>query len=201
MAKKIVSQLDVLGYLIGSAEADEDQRQKERWLLPALCVDLPPPDVPDGLRARYVGSEFVFEAMPAEPLPPEPTLDELKTARISGLSADCGAQIVAGFLSSALGAQHTYPAGSLDQINLTASVVASLLPGLPAGWTTPFWCADAEGNWTLAAHTEAQIQKVGADGKAAILTAIEKNTMLAAQVMAATTAADVDAIVWDQATP
>lgn len=127
---------------------------------------------------------------------PPLTLAQAQAAKVAELSAACQAQIYAGFQSSALGAAHTYPAKDKDQTNLAGSVVASLLPSLPANWTTPFWCADANGTWAFVAHTAAQIQQVGADGKAAIITALEKNAGLAAQVMAATSIAAVQAIVW-----
>lgn len=119
-----------------------------------------------------------------------------KSAKIAELSAACQAQIYAGFQSSALGAAHTYPAKDKDQANLSGSVVASLLPGLPANWTTPFWCEDATGSWSFVQHTAAEIQQVGTDGKSAILAALQKNSTLAAQVMAAANVADVQAIVW-----
>lgn len=123
-------------------------------------------------------------------------LSAAQQQQIAALSAACQACIFAGFTSNALGAAHTYPAKSLDQQNLSASVLASLMPGTPANWTTPFWCADTNGNWAYVEHTAAQIQQVGQDGKTAILACLEKNNSLAVQVMAATTVAQVQAIVW-----
>jgi hypothetical protein len=96
----------------------------------------------------------------------------------------------------ALGAAYTYPAKDTDQQNLASSVLASLMPANATGWTTPFWCADANGNWAFVNHTVAQIQQVGIDGKTAILSAMGKNATLAAQVMAATTLEAVQAITW-----
>lgn len=127
---------------------------------------------------------------------PTLTLAQVQAAKVAELSAACAAQIYAGFTSSALGAAHTYPAKDKDQANLSGSVVASMLPNLPAGWTTPFWCMDAAGAWAFVPHTAAQIQQVGADGKAAVVTALEKNAALAAQVMADTTVAAVQAVAW-----
>ncbi|HDR9065468.1 hypothetical protein JQC70_22390 [Burkholderia contaminans] len=117
-------------------------------------------------------------------------------AQIAALNAACAGAIAAGFISSALGAAHTYPAQITDQQNLSASVLASLMPNLPSGWTTPFWCADSSGAWSYAMHSAAEIQQVGQDGKAAILAAISKKAALAAQVNAATSVADVQAVVW-----
>lgn len=127
---------------------------------------------------------------------PAPTMTEVRAAKLTELSDACAAQIYAGFASSALGAPHTYPAKDRDQVNLSASVTASLIPNLPANWTTDFWCADGAGVWALRPHTAAQIQQAGMDGKTAIETAICKNATLAAQVMAATTIAAVQAMVW-----
>lgn len=127
---------------------------------------------------------------------PAPTLAQAQAAKVAELSAACQAQIYAGFQSSALGAVHTYPAKDKDQANLSGSVVASLLPNLPAGWTTPFWCEDGNGTWAFVPHTAAQIQQVGSDAKSAIVAALEKNASLAAQVMAAADVAAVQAIVW-----
>ncbi len=127
---------------------------------------------------------------------PAPSLYTVKADRSSVLSAACQAQIYAGFQSSALGAVHTYPAKDKDQSNLAASVLSSMYPGLPADWTTPFWCMDGNGVWAFVPHTAAQIQQVGVDGKAAIVSALQKNAALQAQVKAANTVADVEAVTW-----
>lgn len=133
--------------------------------------------------------------------PPVPTAAQLlaqaRAAQIASVTSACQTAILAGFASLALGAAHTYPAQITDQQNLSASVLASLLPALPTGWTTPFWCADASGNWSYASHTADQIQQVGRDGKAAIIAAIQKKAAIVAQINAATTIATVQAITWE----
>lgn len=116
--------------------------------------------------------------------------------KLAELSAACQGAIFAGFDSSAMGAVHHYPAKDRDQSNLAGSVLASILPGLPINWTTPFWCADVVGNWAFVAHTAAQIQQVGIDAKSAIVVALERNATLASQVMAATTIEAVQGVVW-----
>ncbi|MBD1412847.1 hypothetical protein ID145_16865 [Burkholderia contaminans] len=125
------------------------------------------------------------------------SLADTRAAQIAALDAACKTAIYAGFSSSALGDVHTYPAQDTDQQNLSVSVLASLMPNLPTGWTTPFWCCDSSGVWSYVPHSAAQIQQVGQDGKAAILAAIAKKAQLAAQVNAATTIAAVQAIVWE----
>jgi len=130
------------------------------------------------------------------PLPVPPTLDQVVASKLAEFSGDCQADIYSGFHSSALGADYLYPAKATDQQNLASSVLASLLPAQPDDWTTPFWCADADGEWAFRPHTAAQIQQVGKDGKARILACMAQNVALAAQVQAATTVAAVQAIAW-----
>lgn len=124
------------------------------------------------------------------------TLSSAQAAKLAEVTAACGAAILAGYTSAALGILHTYPAKDTDQANMTASVVASLLPGLPADWTTPFWCADASLTWAFVPHTAAQIQQAGQDGKTAILAAQARLADLKAQIAAATTADQVNALSW-----
>lgn len=131
---------------------------------------------------------------------PAPTsaqqLASAQAAQLASLSASCAAAIVGGFTSTALGSVYTYPSKPTDQQNLSASVLASLMPDLPANWQTPFWCEDATGKWAFVNHTAAQIQQVGQDGKAAILDCMAKNATLSAEVMAAATVGAVQAITW-----
>ncbi len=124
------------------------------------------------------------------------TLDEIRAAKQLQMSEACAAHIVGGFLSSALGAPHLYPAKPTDQANLVASVTDSLLVGGDAGWSTPFPCADAYGLWLFREHTVAQIQQVGRDGKAAILAATGKNEALRQQIEVAD-ADQIEVITWE----
>ena len=127
---------------------------------------------------------------------PAPTLAQAQANQVAALRSACDAAIVGGFQSSALGSAHTYPSGTIDQINLMGSVTASLLPGVGSGWSTPFWCADTSSNWSWQNHTAAQIQQAGADGKAWVVTCQTKLATLTAEVAAATTIAAVEAITW-----
>lgn len=138
----------------------------------------------------------------------EPTVDVLEQAWDSVLvqqarvvqlaqitSASQSAQ-TAGFVSSALGSPHTYPSGIADQANLTAVITGSMIPGQPSGTTYLFWCKDGAGLENFVAHTAAQIQQVGLDALAAIMAGKSKQLTLSAQIQAATTIAEVQAIVW-----
>ncbi len=123
-------------------------------------------------------------------------LAQPQAAQIAILRAAAAAAITGGYQSSALGAAHTYPSTTNDQINMLGSVAASMLPSLPAGWTTEFWCADSTGAWAFQPHTAAQIQAAGNDGKAWVTACQTKLATLAAEVTAATTLAAVRGVVW-----
>ena len=123
-------------------------------------------------------------------------LDAAKTQQIDKINASCKTEIYTGYLSNALGAPYRYPAQDTDQRNMISSVTKSMLPGLVPGWTIAFPCADANGVWADRPHTAAQIQQAGSDGFAAINAAREKNAALVAQIMAATTIAEVQAVTW-----
>lgn len=123
-------------------------------------------------------------------------LSTVKSNQISDVSAACREAIYSGFTSDALGGTFTYPTSDTDQTNLLGSYSASLDPGIPSDWTTPFWCADASGNWALRPHSATQIRKAYTDGMAQKLAYIQKNATLAAEIIAAPTNADVVALKW-----
>lgn len=69
---KEVCQLDEGGYFIGATTADESPLEKGVYLMPAGAVDVEPPTVPDGKRAKYVDGVFEIEGFPEPEPPPEP---------------------------------------------------------------------------------------------------------------------------------
>ena len=123
---------------------------------------------------------------------PAPTPAE----KVAELTAACAAAIVSGYTSSALGEVHSYPNDQIAQINMMGSVTGSLLSGLPADWTTPFWCADRAGIWQMRQHTAAQIQRAGRDGAAHVVACQQQLVALNAAVAAANTPEAVAAVVW-----
>jgi len=120
---------------------------------------------------------------------PAQTLAETKTAQIAILTASCGAAIVAGFPSNALGTAYTYPSQPHDQTNLIGAVAGGLA-------TINFWCADSVGVWGFTAHTALQIKQVLADGGTQRMEYSAKLLDLVTKVNAAATVVDVQAVVW-----
>jgi hypothetical protein len=124
------------------------------------------------------------------------SLEALRTRKAAEMSQRCADTILGGFVSSALGEAHTYPAKPSDQANLTGSVVRSFYPNVGVDWLTPFWCADADGVWAFRMHTAAQIQHVGDDAVAARLECMGKNEQMQGLVAAAATADELAIINW-----
>ena len=166
----------------------------------------PPPGV--GFSTHYVDGGEV-KPYPEKPSPrhvfdyaakawtlPGSALADAKKDKCDELRKACRRAIIAGFTSDALGSEHTYPSDETDQANLSSSVLASMLPGNPNDWVTPFLCADAAGNWDYRNHTAAQMRKVGVDGKAAILAKLTAKAELFKTVMQAQSIEAVEAVAW-----
>jgi len=111
-----------------------------------------------------------------------------KSYHIEQLNAACQAAIVGGFVSAALGVPHTYDSNIEDQLNLIGAK--------GAGIDMPYKCADTAGLKTERLHTAVQIQQVFFDGVRWKQTNLYKCSALKAAVQAATTSAQVDAVVW-----
>jgi len=123
-------------------------------------------------------------------------VQQARIVQIALIAAASTAAQTTGFSSSALGSEYTYPSGIQDQANLNAVATSSTFPIQPSGATFLFWCTSASGVSGFVAHTAAQIQKVGMDGLAAIMAQKSKQWALTQQIQAATTVAEVQAIVW-----
>lgn len=90
MNSKVVSQLDVDGYFLCPTLADESPLETGIFLPPGGCVDVEPPQVPEGKRARFVDGAFVLEDIPMPPAPqpdPPPTPEQI-AVRISNAVQD-----------------------------------------------------------------------------------------------------------------
>ncbi|MCY1239846.1 hypothetical protein D9M72_526630 [compost metagenome] len=70
---KIVAQLDAEGFFVGPAVADMSPLEPEVWLVPGGAVDAPPPDIPEGMWAKWTGSGWqMVEATLPPASPPTP---------------------------------------------------------------------------------------------------------------------------------
>ena len=129
-------------------------------------------------------------------LAPEPSIDILKEAKRVAIAKSCQDAIWAGFNSSALGTTHLYPAGNIDQTNLTGVVMKSVLPTEAVDAIYPFKCRDANGEWAFRNHTRAQIHTVGSHSYDHVLMQRTKNALLQYQIDVAQTIEAVNNINW-----
>lgn len=121
----------------------------------------------------------------------QPTLDQVKPNKIAELDQKCNQTILAGFTSSALGVAHQYGFSTDDQANLTGRL--TLINANPS-YPEPFdWKTLDTGPLP---HTKAQFIQVCTDGDSFKGGQIAKYWQLKAQVEAATTTDEVDAIIW-----
>lgn len=131
---------------------------------------------------------FDWAVVNGEIVPSPNLLVNTRAAQISILSSACQQQIVSGFSSSSLGSAYTYASGDIDQRNIVQSA-QSTKGGLLA-------CQNAAGVWGIEPHTQDQSQQALEDFVAARDATRLKLVGLVAKVNAATTVADVQAVVW-----
>ncbi len=129
----------------------------------------------------------------------ESAIDAARSKQIAALTLACASAITGNYASDALGTVHIYPSKQVDQLNMMGSVTDALTPGKPEDWKTPFWCANANGEWEFREHTASQIIAAGQAGKAHVVTCQAILAELSAQVAAAQTIDEVEAVTWPAA--
>ena len=120
MQQKIVSQLDADGYFVGPAVADPSPLEQGVYLFPGGAIDVPPPEIPHGTRARWNGTAFEFFVIPASQVGPAPELDlsALRRAEILARLAEIDAESIrpAREVSAALVAGWQVPIASNQKL-------------------------------------------------------------------------------------
>ena len=175
--------------------ADISPLETNVFLIPQFATDIPPP----AYDAKTQIVVFVNGAWSIQNLPKPKIinlLEEAKQIQINLVQSSCAKNISEGFISTALGKEYRYPSQQSDQANLTANVLSSIYPSMPAGWTTQQLCCDTSGQWAYLPHSAAQIQKVGLDAKQHIMTCLTKKSKLQAQIEIAKDVATVQLITW-----
>lgn len=51
--QRLVYQADESGFYVGEAAADPDPQKPGSWLIPAGCVEVQPPAIPRGKKAKW----------------------------------------------------------------------------------------------------------------------------------------------------
>lgn len=137
---KAVYQTDASGVLISTVLADESPLEPGVWLTPAGCVDVPPPTIPPGNRARWVGGAWVLEAAPVSPdqtpaVTVAPTPDDLRShaASVRFAVETGGVTVGAATIDTGRDSQSMI-AGALAYVQ--ASEAASVEFKAASGWVT-----------------------------------------------------------------
>lgn len=115
---KTVYRYDENGYYLGTDRAFESPLEQGVFHIPAYCTEAEPPAEKDGFKRKWNNSAWEYEEIPKEPEPPEPTLEELKTAKLLEVDAWTARKIVGGFTSSCSGEQVTYDSDTETQITM-----------------------------------------------------------------------------------
>lgn len=139
------------------------------------------------ITAKTYNADEVFQATDVE----STSLDDLKTLKINQLDYLCTNTILAGFKSSALGAEHVYGFNEQDQANLSGRL--TLINADTSYPDTFSWKTTDAGPL---AHTKAQFIVVCRDADTHKNNYIAKYWSMKYQVQAVTTKEDVLAIVW-----
>lgn len=125
-------------------------------------------------------------------------LEAVRARKIAELKTACEAACRAGWISSALGAPHTYDTDKdRDQVTLTALAVAALQQIMLGNieWTYDVTCTDAAGVKTMRPHTAAQLAQVGTEVQAMIKHNKERYYQLLAELEAAFQAGDAETML------
>lgn len=182
------------GKYTGSHEAQLDEWQTQikgspSYIGEANCVWEAPP-AQEGYTAYMVNGEWVLKA--------DPTLDELKAAKLAEISEWTEAQITGGFKSSCTGAEVTYDSDKDTQLtmqgialNVNSELFAEKYPtGCPVrGYLES---SDTKQIFML---TPEQVMRWQADLSMHIGTCKQQGWAKQAEVQAATTKEELDAIV------
>ena len=181
------------GKYLGSHDAQVDEWQttikgETCYIGEANAVWDEPPQQ-EGYTAYYIGGEWVLKA--------DPTLDELKAAKLAEISEWTEAQITGGFKSSCTGAEVTYDSDKDTQLtmqgialNVNTELFAEKYPdgcpvrGYPTGSETK----------QIYMLTPAQVMQWQADLSIHIGTCKQNGWAKQAEVQAATTKEELDAI-------
>lgn len=81
---------DENGYFDGTIECQKDdlesiKQAKTIYLQPANSTNLQPPESKDGFKIRWSGEDWIYEKIEQDPVPHEPTAEDLKNIRIAEL--------------------------------------------------------------------------------------------------------------------
>lgn len=176
--------------IVSPAEYDEAGNLIKEEVAEPIFEDVVTNPLPDGVIIEQMEVLQTEDGgLKADSADPAVRLVASKESKLAELNSACNAAILAGFESSALGAPHFYDFDYEAQINL-----AGMLNAIANAMITGSISWKASGVPTD--HTIDQFKQLYADGLAFKNAQIQRYWALKAQVNAAATIAEVEAVVW-----
>lgn len=198
---KIVYSYDEKNYFTERLLLDDSDRSPSgRWNVPARTTEIEPPAKKDGYKIKWNGTAWEYEEEEKEKPQPEPTFEELKEQKLMEVNAWTANKITGGFISSVTGAPVTYDSDKDTQLtmqgialNVNTELFAEKYPtGCPVrGY--------AQGSETKSIYmlNPQQVMNWCADLSMHIGACKQAGWAKQAEVQAATTKEELDAIVLD----
>lgn len=179
---------------------DSDRSPSGRWNIPARTTEIEPPAKKEGYKIKWNGESWEYEEKEKEKPQPEPTFEELKEQKLMEVNAWTANKITGGFVSSVTGAPVTYDSDKDTQLtmqgialNVNTELFAEKYPtGCPVrGY--------AQGSETKSIYmlNPEQVMNWCADLSMHIGACKQAGWAKQAEVQAATTKEELDAIVLD----
>lgn len=198
---KIVYSYDEKNYFTERLLLDDSDRSPSgRWNVPARTTEVEPPAKKEGYKIKWNGTGWEYEEEEKEKPQPEPTFEELKEQKLMEVNSWTANKITGGFVSSATGEPVTYDSDKDTQLTMQGialNVNTDLFAQkYPTGCPVRGYAQGAETKSIYMLNPQ-QVMNWCADLSMHIGTCKQAGWAKQAEVQAATTKEELDAIVLD----
>lgn len=198
---KIVYSYDEKNYYEKTLTLDKsDISPSGSWNIPARCTEIEPLAEKEGYKIKWNGSSWEYEQEEQPEPEPEPTFEELQQQKLREVDAWTANKITGGFVSSAGGEPVTYDSDKDTQLTMQGialNVNTELFAEkYPTGCPVRGYAQGAEEK-TIYMLSAEQVMNWCADLSIHIGTCKQAGWAKQAEVQAATTKEELDAIVLD----
>lgn len=198
---KIVYCYDEKNYYEKTLTLDKsDMSPSGRWNIPARCTEIETLAEKEGYKVKWNGTGWEYEQEEQPEPEPEPTFEELQQQKLREVDAWTASKITGGFVSSASGEPVTYDSDKDTQLTMQGialNVNTELFAEkYPTGCPVRGYAQGAEEK-TIYMLSAEQVMNWCADLSMHIGTCKQAGWAKQAEVQAATTKEELDAIVLD----
>lgn len=197
---KTVYRYDEDNCYIGTDRAFESPLEKGVFHIPANCTEIEPPEGKEGFKIKWNGEAWEYEEIPKELEPEQPTLDELKTQKLELVDAWTERKITGGFTSECSGELVRYDSDRDTQLTMQGIALNVNTDRFAVEY--PIGCpvrgyADGSADKTIFYLTPEQVLEWCADLSTHIGTCKQAGWSKQAEVNAAQSKEELDAIILD----